>query len=92
MIAAARVRAGTLPLAVHAACRADPDTAAAVLAASSPAARTPEPIRQARRVARETRAEEAEWTGSTAATDATPGASRPYVSVECHRNPSRRRE
>jgi deoxyribonuclease V len=51
-----RTRAGTRPLAVHAAWRTDPATAAdAVLAASR--VRTPEPLRRARRRAREARAE-----------------------------------
>jgi deoxyribonuclease V len=50
-----RTRAGTRPLAVHAAWRTDPDTAAEV-ALSASRARTPEPLRQARRRAREARA------------------------------------
>ncbi len=50
-------RSNTRPLAVHAAWRTDPDIAlAVVLAASSGTARTVEPIRLARRVAREARA------------------------------------
>jgi deoxyribonuclease V len=50
-------RDATRPLAVHAAWRTDPDIALAVaLRASSGRARTPEPIRQARRVARTARA------------------------------------
>ena len=50
-------RCSTRPLAVHAAWRTDPDIAlAVVLAASSGTARTVEPIRLARRVAREARA------------------------------------
>jgi deoxyribonuclease V len=50
-----RTRVGTRPLAVHAAWRTDPDTAAdAALSASR--ARTPEPLRRARRRAREARA------------------------------------
>ena len=49
-------RSGTRPLAVHAAWRTNPEIAlAVVLAASSGKARTPEPIRQARRIAREAR-------------------------------------
>jgi deoxyribonuclease V len=52
-----RTRAGTRPLAVHAAWRTDPDTAAEVVHAAS-RARTPEPLRQARRRAREVRAEQ----------------------------------
>ncbi len=49
-------RDGTRPLAIHAGWRTDTDVALEVaLAASSPAARTPEPIRQARRVARSAR-------------------------------------
>jgi deoxyribonuclease V len=50
-----RTRAGRRPLAVHAAWRTDPDTAAAVVL-SAARARTPEPLRQARRRAREDRA------------------------------------
>ena len=45
------------PVLAHAAWRTDPDTAAAVvLAASTPAARSPVPLQEARRVAREARA------------------------------------
>jgi deoxyribonuclease V len=50
-----RTRAGTRPLAVHAAWRTDPDTAADV-ALSASRVRTPAPLRQARRRAREARA------------------------------------
>jgi deoxyribonuclease V len=50
-----RTRADTRPLAVHAAWRTDPDTAAAVVLSAS-RARTPEPLRRARRRAREARA------------------------------------
>ena len=50
-----RTRAGTRPLAVHAAWRTDPDTAADVVLSASHA-RTPEPLRRARRRAREARA------------------------------------
>jgi deoxyribonuclease V len=50
-----RTRAGTRPLAVHAGWRTVPDTAAEV-ALSTSRARTPEPLRQARRRAREARA------------------------------------
>jgi deoxyribonuclease V len=50
-----RTRAGTRPLAVHAAWRTDPGTAADVVLSSS-RARTPEPVRTARRQAREARA------------------------------------
>jgi deoxyribonuclease V len=50
-------RSGKRPLAVHAAWRTDPETAVEiVLAASTGTARTPEPIRQARRIARLARA------------------------------------
>ena len=52
-----RTRAGTRPLAVHAGWRTDPGTAAAVVLAASAGARTPEPLRQARRIARSRRAE-----------------------------------
>jgi deoxyribonuclease V len=48
-------RVGTRPLAVHAAWRTDPDTAAEVVLSAS-RARTPEPLRTARRRAREARA------------------------------------
>lgn len=51
-----RTRRGTRPLAVHAAWRTDPDVAAAVVLACVRGARTPEPLRQARRVARTARA------------------------------------
>jgi deoxyribonuclease V len=51
-----RTRVATRPLAVHAAWRTDPDTAASVVTWSS-RARTPEPLRQARRRAREARAQ-----------------------------------
>jgi deoxyribonuclease V len=50
-----RTRAGTRPLAAHAAWRADADTAAEVVLATA-RARTPEPLRAARRRAREARA------------------------------------
>ena len=50
-----RTKAGTRPLAVHAAWRTDPDTAADVVLEVS-RARTPEPLRRARRRAREARA------------------------------------
>jgi deoxyribonuclease V len=50
-----RTRTGTRPLAVHAAWRTDADAAAAVVLGAS-RARTPEPIRQARRAARTARA------------------------------------
>lgn len=50
-------RPGARPVAAHAGWRTDPATAAAlVLAASTPASRTPVPLGEARRVARETRA------------------------------------
>jgi deoxyribonuclease V len=50
-----RTRAGTRPLAVHASWRIDPDTAAEIVL-STCRARTPEPLRRARRRAREARA------------------------------------
>jgi deoxyribonuclease V len=50
-----RTRVGTRPLAVHAAWRTDPATASEVVL-STCRARTPEPLRQARRRAREARA------------------------------------
>lgn len=50
-------RSRARPVVAHAAWRTSPETAAAtVLAASTPASRTPEPLREARRVAREARA------------------------------------
>jgi deoxyribonuclease V len=51
-----RTRAGTRPLCVHAAWRTDPDTALAVIRAAGGRKRTPEPIREARRIARSARA------------------------------------
>jgi deoxyribonuclease V len=51
-----RTRAGTRPLAVHAAWRTDPDTALELVLAASEGRRTPEPIRLARRAARVARA------------------------------------
>jgi deoxyribonuclease V len=50
-----RTAAGRRPLAVHAAWRADPETAADVVLSAS-RTRTPEPLRRARRRAREARA------------------------------------
>jgi deoxyribonuclease V len=50
-----RTRAGTRPLAVHAAWRTDPEVAADVVLSAS-RVRTPEPLRRARRRAREARA------------------------------------
>jgi deoxyribonuclease V len=52
-----RTRAGTRPLVAHAAWRTDPDTAAEVVL-SVCRARTPEPLRRARRLAREARAQQ----------------------------------
>jgi deoxyribonuclease V len=51
-----RTRPGTRPLAVHAAWRTDPETALTVVRASLRGARTPEPLRLARRAARTARA------------------------------------
>lgn len=53
-----RTRACTRPLAIHAAWRTDPDTAAQVVISVS-RARTPEPLRRARHRAREARAADA---------------------------------
>ncbi len=50
-----RTRPGTRPLAVHGAWRTDPEVAVAVAMASTRHARTPEPLRHARRAAREAR-------------------------------------
>ena len=52
-----RTRAGTRPLAVHAAWRTDPETAFEVVRRSLRGARTPEPLRRARRLARIARAQ-----------------------------------
>lgn len=54
-----RTRAGAHPLAVHAAWRTDPPTAVKVVLAVTAEARTPEPLRQARRAARLARARDA---------------------------------
>lgn len=51
-----RTRPGTRPLAAHAAWRTDADVAVAVILAATPWARTPEPLRVARRAARRARA------------------------------------
>ncbi len=51
-----RTKRGVRPLAVHAGWRTDPETAVAVVLAVTGTSRTPEPLRQARRVAREARA------------------------------------
>jgi deoxyribonuclease V len=51
-----RTRRGTRPLAVHAAWRTDPETAVALVGATLGTTRTPEPLRQARRLARSARA------------------------------------
>jgi deoxyribonuclease V len=51
-----RTRAGTRPLAVHAAWCTDPDTAVELVLAGCAGPRTPEPIRLARRAARVARA------------------------------------
>jgi deoxyribonuclease V len=47
-----RTAAGARPVAAHAAWRTDPATAAALVLATATAARTPEPLREARRRAR----------------------------------------
>jgi deoxyribonuclease V len=54
-----RVRRGVRPLAIHAAWRTDAETALAIVQACIVRARTPEPLRAARRAARETRARDA---------------------------------
>lgn len=51
-----RTRSGARPLAVHAGWRTDPDTAVAVVRRASAGHRTPEPLREARRLARRSRA------------------------------------
>jgi deoxyribonuclease V len=53
-----RTRPGTRPLAVHAAWRTDAETAVAIVLAALGAHRAPEPLRRARRAAREARAAE----------------------------------
>jgi deoxyribonuclease V len=53
---ALRTRAGARSVVVHSGWRTDLDTAVAVALASTRRARTPEPLRRARRAARETRA------------------------------------
>ena len=55
-----RTRRGTRPLAVHAGWRVDPETAVEVVLAHTRSARTPEPLRQARTLARTARAASAE--------------------------------
>jgi deoxyribonuclease V len=52
-----RTRAGVRPLAVHAAWRTDPETAVETVLASLSGYRSPEPLRRARRAAREARGE-----------------------------------
>jgi len=52
-----RTKRGRRPLAVHAAWRTDPETAADVVLAANGRARTPEPLRNARRAARTARAD-----------------------------------
>jgi deoxyribonuclease V len=54
-----RVRRGVRPLAIHPGWRTDVDTAVAVVMAATRGALTPEPLRQARRAAREARAGDA---------------------------------
>jgi deoxyribonuclease V len=51
-----RTRPGTRPLAVHAAWRTDPEAAVEIVLSSLAAHRAPEPLRRARRAAREARA------------------------------------
>lgn len=58
-----RTRPGTRPLAVHAGWRTDADTAVAFVLASCRGWRTPQPLREARRAAREARAGERESEG-----------------------------
>ena len=50
-----RTRAGTRPLAVHAGWRTDPETAVEVVLSTLAGYRAPEPLRRARRAAREAR-------------------------------------
>jgi deoxyribonuclease V len=51
-----RTRAGTRPLAVHAAWRTDPEAAVEIVLATLSGNRAPEPLRRARRAARDARA------------------------------------
>jgi deoxyribonuclease V len=51
-----RTRAGTRPLAVHAAWMTDPETAVDIVLSTLEGRRAPEPLRRARRAAREARA------------------------------------
>ena len=59
-----RTRAGARPIVVHAAWRTDLDTAISVVLASTRRARTPEPLRRARRAARQARADAQDAFGS----------------------------
>ena len=52
-----RTKRGALPLVVHPAWRTHLDTAVAVVMATTGHRRTPEPLREARRAAREARAD-----------------------------------
>lgn len=54
-----RTQRGARPLAVHAAWRTDPESAVAVVLAVTAGSRTPEPLRLARRAARQARADDA---------------------------------
>ncbi|CAB4242847.1 Endonuclease V (fragment) [Methylacidimicrobium sp. AP8] len=54
-----RTKAGKAPLVAHAGWRTTAETAAGILLALTPRYRTPEPLRQARRLAREARSAEA---------------------------------
>jgi deoxyribonuclease V len=58
-----RTRAGARPVVVHAGWRTDLDTATAVVRASTRRARTPEPVRRARQLARYARAAAGPGTG-----------------------------
>jgi deoxyribonuclease V len=52
-----RTRRGTRPLAVHAAWRTDPEAAVSLVRSTLGRTRTPEPLREARRLARTRRDE-----------------------------------
>ena len=85
-----RTRQGTRPLAVHAAWRTDPSTAAEVVLAVSRHARTPEPLRRARRAARSARARESGAGGRPAATldpGATAAGAAPVFNVRTKEEP-----
>jgi deoxyribonuclease V len=72
-----RTKRAARPLAVHAGWRTDPDTAAEIVRVATRGARTPEPLRLARRAAREARAGVGSWLS--------PGVSMLDPSLRLHR-------